>query len=243
MSDLRVVFATPCYDGKVHTGYLESMIRTVTELERRGISHTHLIVNGICHVEHARNLLAQRFLDTLGTHLFFIDSDLSWQADAVYRMLNRDLDIIVGLYPLKQAAEEYPADFSVSGERRLVGIIGRDGQSLPRLIFAPTGFMCIRRNVLCRMIAAYPETKFREQTVTGETVDLHCLFSCECEDGVWYGEDVYFCKRWRAIGGEIYLEPNIDFTHCGTRHFWGNWHKFALRQMAAAPRTMPAAAE
>jgi hypothetical protein len=47
-------------------------------------------------------------------------------------------------------------------------------------------------------------------------------------DDKWYGEDVYFCKRWRNMDGEIFIEPRIDFIHTGGKHWKGNYHEWLM---------------
>jgi hypothetical protein len=33
---------------------------------------------------------------------------------------------------------------------------------------------------------------------------------------------------WKAIGGEIFLEPHINFTHTGMKQFKGNFHEYLM---------------
>ena len=70
------------------------------------------------------------------------------------------------------------------------------------------------------MIAAHPELKFRAvHTLTNETPNsdnLYALFECaiDRETGVYLSEDYAFCARWRALGGEIWLDLQSRLTHC-----------------------------
>lgn len=44
-----------------------------------------------------------------------------------------------------------------------------------------------------------------------------------CGEGGWRGEDFQFCADWiQRYGGEIWVDPNIDFTHRGTKMWKGN---------------------
>ena len=52
--------------------------------------------------------------------------------------------------------------------------------------------------------------------VAGETAgtELHALFDCGIDrDGTYLSEDYLFCARWRAIGGELWLDPLPRLSH------------------------------
>jgi hypothetical protein len=53
---------------------------------------------------------------------------------------------------------------------------------------------------------------------------LYALFDCmiDPETGVYLSEDYAFCRRWRAIGGEIWLDLESKLTHTGSYSFRGN---------------------
>jgi hypothetical protein len=75
-------------------------------------------------------------------------------------------------------------------------------------------------------MAAYPELCFGPRY--HPSVDL---FNHGAHEGVWWGEDYAFCRRWNAIGGEIWVVPDLDLTHHSkTEAFPGNYHEWLLRQ-------------
>jgi hypothetical protein len=47
-------------------------------------------------------------------------------------------------------------------------------------------------------------------------------------DDKWYGEDVYFCKRWRDMGKQIFIDPCLNFVHTGTKNWTGNLHEWLM---------------
>ena len=53
----------------------------------------------------------------------------------------------------------------------------------------------------------------------------------EPETGHYLSEDYTFCRRWRDIGGEIWLDTQGSLIHVGTQDFVG---QPALRGFAAA---------
>ena len=43
-----------------------------------------------------------------------------------------------------------------------------------------------------------------------------------------FGEDYSFCIRWRDIGGQVWVDPEIEMGHIGLKCFqghFGNWLK------------------
>ena len=95
-------------------------------------------------------------------------------------------------------------------------------------IYAGTGFMLMRRSGLERMALAYPDTKYDVAHVyplpKEPSKNQYALFDCmiDPETHVYLSEDFTFCKRWRAIGGKIWLDPQSRLTHDGTFRFQGS---------------------
>ena len=86
----------------------------------------------------------------------------------------------------------------------------------------------IKRVVFDRLIAAHPELKFSAvHTLTNETPTddhLYALFECaiDPQSGVYLSEDYAFCARWRALGGEIWLDLHSRLTHAGMSYYEGD---------------------
>ena len=79
----------------------------------------------------------------------------------------------------------------------------------------PTGFLRIKRHVLEKMAAA--STKFKSLE-DGVWKDYYNIFEMgPGSDGQWYGEDDAFCRKWADMGGLIWVDPDIQFTHRGTK--------------------------
>jgi hypothetical protein len=95
-------------------------------------------------------------------------------------------------------------------------------------VYAGTGFMLIRRSCFERMIIAYPETKFDVAHVypipKERSQNQYALFDCIIEPGtnIYLSEDFTFCRRWRQMGGKIWLDPKSRLSHHGTFRFQGS---------------------
>jgi hypothetical protein len=91
----------------------------------------------------------------------------------------------------------------------------------------PTGFLKITKNCVAKMIEAYPDTFYHDDAINNQFYPLYESFIDS--DKKWkYGEDFSFCKRWREIGGQVWLDPEIKMGHIGNKIFEGhigNWLK------------------
>jgi hypothetical protein len=84
------------------------------------------------------------------------------------------------------------------------------------------------------MIAQYPETKYRDMFARLSASEpanddlLYALFdtSLDREKGTYLPEDYTFCKRWRAMGGEIWVDVLSKFTHIGQFGYQGDFSVF-----------------
>ena len=88
--------------------------------------------------------------------------------------------------------------------------------------------MMVARAAVERMIAAYPQTRYRSihayPLPQGPQQDQFALFDCmiDPETGEYLSEDFTFCRRWRDIGGKLWLDREGALTHCGPHDFHGN---------------------
>lgn len=227
---MKVVFAVPSITGTIETHCAVSIFATQRLLSDRGIEYDFITITGCPCLPTARNTLVAMFLkDQKATDLFFIDSDVGFDASGVTRILERGEEIVAGIYPLKQERMEFPVKLKTIGGRP----IGRDG--LIEADFLPTGFMRIKRNAFVRMMSQYPELKYTETVakIMGSGIDeAYDFFNMGANDpGQRYTtEDYAFCQRWRDIGGQLWVYPDIQFDHVGRFSYPGNYHNFLLGQ-------------
>jgi len=150
--------------------------------------------------------------------LFSLDDDVAFPADAVLKLLKSPVKVIGGAYPIKDDREWHYAGVPKTEDGIPVGangLIAADGVA--------GGFMRIKREVIEKMVEAYPELKYIEY---GR--ESYNLFGTYITDKYLWGDDYAFCNRWKDIGGQLWIEPDIDFVHIGTKKYKGNYHKFLL---------------
>ena len=241
----KVLYATPCYGGMCAEPYFRGMIELVGLLSRYSIPYIVGSITNESLITRARNTLVKEFLSTDATHLFFIDADIRFDAVDAVGMILKDKPIVAATYPLKffnvdnlvgkkfntaeeihMASAKYVTNFvfedeQEEGERNLTVVDG-----LVEVYDAGTGFMCIKREVIERLIEEYPETEYIPE---GSQSSVYALFDTIIdEDKRYLSEDYTFCRRWQKIGGKVWLDPTVVLDHFGSVLFRGQ-NIFTLR--------------
>lgn len=227
MSDQFVVFATPCFDYNVTMYYHQSAMQTDWLLAERGIERSTKMYGGDPYLAKVRNLLVSTCLRQFPqmTDFFFIDADLEWDPQAVIRMLDHPADVIAGIYPKKNDVTEFPCSLMGDEEQNL---IEKDG--CYKAVGVPTGFLRIKRHVLEKMAAESPT--YLDGTGGGETCWNIFEMGYDPRDGEWWGEDYAWCRRWREMGGDIWVMPDIDFGHRGGKNWRNNFGRSIEQHLA-----------
>lgn len=213
----HVVFATPCFSGTVAFEFMISTLHTAQALAAAGFNAGYIARIGDAYLSKVRNKLVTQFLYEYPNAdcLFFLDDDISWPAHKVVEFINRPEDIVAGIYPKKGDELDFPVMLEFDGTTGQPVI--KDG--LWRAIGVPTGFLRIKRHVLEKMAAE--SGVFLDGEING-VANYHNIFEMGMgPEGWWWGEDYAFCDKWRKMGGEIWVDPDIEFTHRGAKK-WSN---------------------
>jgi hypothetical protein len=191
-------------------------------------------------ITRARNSLVALALDKPDTtHLMFVDADIGFSHEQVGRMIRFDRDIVAGMYPLKIVHYDAPIHAHVArgegldtAQLRYVGAPQdedrrRESDGFVTADFAGTGFMLIKRAALERMQEGYPETRYvatHDRARPNRSQNQYALFDCmiDPDTGDYLSEDYTFCRRWRALGGDVWLDTRSKLMHVGPREFVGD---------------------
>ncbi len=235
-----VFIATPCFGGLVSQHYMQSILGLMQFAGQAGFDAALALLGHDSLITRSRNTLVSQFLQTpQATHLLFIDADISFAAEQVFHMLSFDQDFVAGVYPLKvidwsHAAIRRAASRAESFQAAPLLYVGtlcpgaeraREGR-FATAIYCGGGFMLLKRRVIERMIAAYPQTRYAGahaySNATGGA--NYALFDCmiDKETNAYVSEDFGFCQRWRDIGGKIWLDTEGKLTHVGSYNFQGD---------------------
>src|SRR5881394_3978309 len=85
------------------TGQID--IRTMTSLfNAANLTDADMTLNirEACYVDNSRDIIAKAAIREGATHLMFIDSDMEFPADGIQKLMERDVDIVGGIYPRRQ---------------------------------------------------------------------------------------------------------------------------------------------
>ncbi len=220
---MHVRFACASYSGKPTKGFCDSLEATLGLLD---YGATLDMLPGDVYIQRARNTLVTKFLQSDASHLFFLDDDVSWPAEAALRLIDSPWPVSFGAYPMKSEMLDFPVVLQTHPETHQP--MGRDGWI--SATGAPAGFLCIKRVALELMAQSYPDREYVDRDRLGnEKWRAFDLFPQGVNDGVWWGEDFGFCNLWRALGGMIWCWPDIDFGHEDRRTgkvYFGNYDRY-----------------
>jgi hypothetical protein len=241
--DPHIMVATPCYGGQSTVAYVNSVLALQRSCLERNIQIEFNFRSGEALITRARADMVGEFLASKATHLLFIDADIGFTPEQVFRLLAFGADMSAAAYPLKRidwekalkGAKEGRIDLEAAAldyvfyPERKGPITARDGFVCARHV--GTGFLMIRRTALLRMSEAHPELRYKVAKREGDLLKdgpySFALFECmiEPETGLYLSEDYAFCRRWRDLGGEIWLDINSRLSHQGSYTYRGDFAK------------------
>lgn len=233
MSDQLVVIATPAFDHNVTVQYAQSILETDWALGKAGIDRAFVFVGGDPYLSKVRNLCVSRAIARYPnmTDLFFIDADVTWPAEAAIRFLKSPVDVVAGVYPKKNDALEFPTFLKLKSNEVPEYIVEN---GLYEANAVPTGFLRIKRHVLDKMMAKVGT--YKDATAQGETVRNIFEMGWWPNDpanltgeGEWWGEDFAWSRRWLEMGGTLWVDPNIEFGHRGSKEWRSNFLEHGIR--------------
>lgn len=213
----KIVIATPSLAGPTEP-YTRALAGSAPLLE-----NAHFIQEvGNPYISAARATMLRKAMDGQADVVVFIDYDLSWKPEDLLTLINTPGEVVAGTYRFKKDEEEYMGGWHTDATGRPV--LRDDGCIKAHRI--PAGFMKITKEAVDKFMRAYPELIYGSRYAAA--VDL---FNHGAIDGVWYGEDYAFSKRWTEKCGDIWMIPDLDISHhSADREFPGNLHEYLMRQ-------------
>lgn len=216
-----LMVATPMGGGGVcDQSYMLGMIDLRSEMQRRDMPLHVCALRHESQVHRGRNACVARFIASNASHLLFIDADIGFSADAVLRLLAHQEHLVGGTYRLKDTSVTRYACLPLpKAARTAYGLVEVEG--------LPGGFMMVSRDCIMRMTGAYDGLRHVSRFASDADREpweahLYQLFGNPIVDGVEWGEDLSFCRRWRDIGGRVWLDPHILLQHWGITCFDGH---------------------
>lgn len=193
------------------------------------------ILAGQSLITYARNVLANRFLKSPASHLLFLDSDITFRADDVLKLIEAQKEVIglpysrkainwervhkavkAGVQPsaIPQIASDLCVTLDESSEKQ-----GFDLNQPVKVKAIGCGALLIGREVFTNLADAHPEwrCKIRLHDHEQEQPGVAFFNSTIDEQGNLLSEDYSFCHHWNKLG-KVYMLPAVT-AHIGTHRF------------------------
>jgi hypothetical protein len=210
----RVHLMMPCYGGMLTESTFMSYIKWANVCRQLNIDWTLETMTNESLISRARNTLVAKFLaNPDSTHLMFVDADIGWEPWHLLVMLNRDVDVIGGLYPMKTLPVKWVVNGFDGAEE------GPDG--LQEVSKTGTGFMLVKRHVFEKLNQHPAVRPFNNDIGLPKELDQHLrtYYDTAVRENRYYSEDWTFSENWRDLGGKIWVDKRVLLKHTGTYTF------------------------
>jgi len=247
---IHLLVGMPCYGGQLFYTTAASLMKLQDACRQLDWGMTLYFFANESLVQRARNRVVSHLMSPINaacTHLLFIDADIGFEAQDVVRMVQFNHDVVAGPYPKKEILWEKahsaaqrgvaPKDLHQYAVDHVVNLKDKTIEGVPTTFCrmegggtfcevkdAGTGFMLIKREVIEKMMAAFPELEYVPDHGEQYGSPPYALFDCiiEPETKRYLSEDWTFCRRWQQLGGEVYSMISAQLTHTGTFTFRGD---------------------
>ena len=228
---MRILIATPTYDGSVRKEYMRSIFDLVEYFNRQNIAW-ELFLEPATLLHTMRSVMASKALNEDFTHILFVDADIGFSMPAVKKLLDAKKDVIGCAYPYRTIPlHEEVQNLDIPFRKAI-------SQILPYAVKFPpgtkkiditnsicevsaigTGLLLISKDALDSMITASSVEKFKTHfpyTQWFKGASYYGFFEYVSIDGVHLGEDYSFCHRWTNLcKGKIYAVVDEEIMHIG----------------------------
>lgn len=205
----KVHFAVPCYGGMLTESTFLSFIKFSNLARKIGLEWSLETLVNESLISRGRNTLVSKFLTLKdSTHLMFIDSDIGWEDWNVLLLLNHQVDVIGGLYPLKGLPLKWVVNSFKGSEQH---------GDLQEVSKAGTGFLCIKKEVFEKLKSHPRVVPYKNDVGLDKNLDAHMrtYFDTMVKDERYFSEDWTFCENWREMGGKVWVDRRVILKHIG----------------------------
>ena len=222
-----------CYNHTCNTEYMMSILKLLNAAKNSNLNVSFYPIFFESLVSRARNAAVAHFLeDKENTHILFIDSDIIFEPEDVFKLIKSNKEVVAGIYPkkyivwdrLKQYPEAERVDFPVGGNVKMTE------DNFLEMDYLPTGFLLVSRTAINKIIKQYPELKYRNDIdgYMSAGDNFYDLFKVGIRNGIYESEDWGFCSLWKSVGGKVLIHPEINVKHLGWHEYSGNLLKYII---------------
>ncbi len=244
----RLLVATPCAHSVVSSHYAATLFHLGRALTERGV-RTEVSLVSASDLVLIRNEFASQVLADPGyTHLLFLDSDMSFEARLVPRMLDFDEDFVSVAYAKRQLnlerllADVTPAeaasrdglaqvifrnmDYNVRPIRRGDQVVFDVRAGFAKVLGTGMGVCLLKRRVFEEMASrGVAKKRLDHHPTTGARLPYYGFFDTMTDaSGTLLAEDYSFCQRWvEGCGGDVWACIDERIGHHGNFNFYGRY--------------------
>ena len=230
-----IMVGVPCH-RTVEAYFMKSCLQLQQLFDKKNIPLKFNFLIGDSLITRARNRIVDEFMKSDDSHLMFIDSDIEFDPNDVLKLLDLNLPVVAGPYPLKQISwqnvknailhnpnintdelQKVTSNFVLTFKEPSFSI------NTPTEVFETgTGFLMIKREVFVELQKGIIPHKECHNSDGVETLVYGYFNTGLNSQGRFLSEDYHFCKLYRDIGGKIMVLPNVKLNHIGTYVYQGN---------------------
>lgn len=238
----KVFLAVPAYGQTMTTATVTTLMSLQRALEMHQMSGGFGTLS-YPDITEIRNIFLTIWFDKIQTsHMLFIDSDMGFDPQLILDMLAFDRPLVGALCPKKK----YPIEFAgrakvgdvqvVNGFMEVSGIGG--------------AIMLINRDVVTKMLEKFPEISDTITVKNHAAKDileaqgikrLIRAFDPVYIEGEKFSEDLSFCHRWTACGGDVWANIMHKVSHVGLNEFVGCYYDLVKDHIKQPGDLQPAA--
>ena len=199
----------------VYTGAGGYTVRSLLSLQQatleRGDSIEFDIECGGSMLPKMRNRMMKRFLASDCDCVLIVDSDMVFDAADILAVIDSPAEFCGISYTTRKPSGEYVTAFLPE-----MDAFRYKGRIFIKVDKTGTGILVLKRSAIEKMAEAFKHLVYEDDGPVVAMFDF-CL-----DDGHYYGEDYLFCKRWREIGGDVYVMADATVGHVGEFIYTGN---------------------
>jgi hypothetical protein len=170
----------------------------------------------------ARNAIIGKFLESDCTDLMLIDSDISWPIGAISTLVECEKDFVAASY--RGRTDDKDIYFVLWPDKKEMWTSPRTGTPLLKVDGVTIGFCRLTRACVEKMVDSLNGDFTFDPLCPDEKIPW--LIDFERGNGVRYEEGYSLCRKWRNLGGDVWVDPMINLGHMGPKVFEGNLIEF-----------------
>ncbi len=193
---MKIIIGTPFKDA-APDDYIKSLVDMISYTQAQGHEIEYVVEHG--GLFYSRDNICRKAIRGKFDYMLQIDSDMTFPPDALCRMLDRDLDVVTGVYVGKEEhhkpvlfTELYKDSSDSSAYARKRGITELMKDEVFPIAGCGAGFLLVKEHVLRIMM-----------------IHMHEWF----KPYAGLGEDVSFCQRCTELGIKMYADNSFPMGH------------------------------